>query len=77
MVDILLEQLKLMVAPQKNNLRYSWETLLFCSLLYSIYAHSYIFLRNSGIMVVRSTKTLKNICSNFKTDEQNEAHFLQ
>lgn len=80
MVDFLLQQLKLMVVPQKNNLRYSWETLLLCSLLYSISAHSYKFLRNSGIMVVPSTKTLKNICSNFKTDlslEQNDAHFLQ
>jgi hypothetical protein len=79
-VDFLLEQVKLMTISHKNCLRYSCETLLLCSLLHSISPHAYKFLRNSNTLILPSTKTLKNICSNFAIDpnsEQNDARFLQ
>jgi hypothetical protein len=69
-----------MTISHKNCLRYSCETLLLCSLLHSISPQAYKFLRNSNTLVLPSTKTLKNICSNFAIDpnsEQSDARFLQ
>lgn len=78
-IHFITEQAKLIPVTNKNTLRYTWETLLFCSLLQSISPQAYNFLRNSNLLVLPSSKTLKSICSSFKTDPSNEddEHFLQ
>lgn len=51
---------------------YSWETIVFCSLVYSISPHAYKFIRSSGNLILPSPGTLRSVCSKLNTDPQRE-----
>lgn len=51
---------------------YSWETIVFSSLVYSISPHAYKFIRSSGNLILPSPGTLRSVCSKLNTDPQRE-----
>lgn len=62
-IKFMQEQIKLLNTSSKNALRYSCETMLFCSLLHAISPHAYKFLRNSNHVVLPCSSTIKkNVC---------------
>lgn len=72
-IKFMIDQINLLKKTKKQH-RYSWEMVLFCSLLHSISPHCYSFLRNSGNLILPSSSTIKRVCSKFSGDPQIEQH---
>ncbi|GBO09752.1 hypothetical protein AVEN_103646-1 [Araneus ventricosus] len=63
-IDFMIEQLSNLNVVKKHR-RYSYEFLIFCSLLKSISPHCYSFLRNSKVFILPHESTLRRVCSEF------------
>ncbi|KAJ3652723.1 hypothetical protein Zmor_018661 [Zophobas morio] len=77
-IKFITDQVNLL-KTSKNRHRYSWETVLFSSLIHSISPHCYKFIQNSGNLILPSSTTIRRVCSKFSGDpqlEQHNAHFL-
>ncbi|KAF2903423.1 hypothetical protein ILUMI_02763 [Ignelater luminosus] len=70
-VEFIKEQVKLLPV-HKSRLRYSWDLMLFCSLLHSISPHAYRFLRSSQKLKIPSTSTIRQVCGKFSCNPQLE-----
>lgn len=72
------EQLKLHVSC-KERYRYSANTILVSSILYTISPHAYRFLRKSGSVILPHPTTITGICSRLLTDPtlENKEAFLR
>ncbi|GBM93235.1 hypothetical protein AVEN_132741-1 [Araneus ventricosus] len=77
-IDFMIEQLSNLNVVKKHR-RYSYEFLIFCSLLKSISPHCYSFLRNSKVFILPHESTLRRVCSEFgvnPSQEQDDDSFL-
>ncbi|KAF2886226.1 hypothetical protein ILUMI_19947 [Ignelater luminosus] len=70
-VEFIKEQVKLLPV-HKSRLRYSWDLMLFCSLLHSISPHAYRFLRSSQKLKIPSTSRIRQVCGKFSCNPQLE-----
>jgi hypothetical protein len=68
MINFLQEQVGLLKTSFTNRLRFSWEFVLFCGLLHSIFPSAYKFFRNSDNLILPSLKTIQRVCGNFTTN---------
>ncbi|KAJ3661688.1 hypothetical protein Zmor_006075 [Zophobas morio] len=79
-IKFLIEQVNFLSVCVKTRFRYTWETILFCGLLYSISPHAYRFLRSCGHLNLPCASTIRRVCGTYFTDprtEQNENCFLK
>lgn len=60
------------VTKKVNNFRYSNNTLIFSSLLFSLSPHAYIFARKSGNIILPHPSTIRSLCLKFNASPQIE-----
>lgn len=63
----LSEQITLQ-ATCKERYRYSANTMILSSLLYTISPHAYKFLRSSNVLILPHPKTIKTVCNSYLSD---------
>ncbi|CAH1114716.1 unnamed protein product [Psylliodes chrysocephalus] len=65
--NIVSEQLTLLISP-KQRYRYLPDTMILCSILYTISPHSYKYLRDYGPLILPYPQTIKGVCNKYLTD---------
>ncbi|XP_049839444.1 uncharacterized protein LOC126284511 [Schistocerca gregaria] len=70
-IEFLMEQVRLLPVAQEH-LRYSFEFIVFCAILFSISPHAYKFMRKSHYMSAPHPRTLQKICLKFGASPQKE-----
>ena len=61
------EQLNLIISS-KERYRYTPDTMVLCSILFTISPHSYKYLRDHGPLILPHPQTIKGVCNTFLTD---------
>nr|CAI5861742.1 unnamed protein product [Callosobruchus analis] len=70
-IPFICEQLKLCIMP-KERYRYSNQTLVLCSIIFTVSPHAYNYLRNHGQTILPHQTTLKSICNKYLTDSTSD-----
>ncbi|CAL1268639.1 unnamed protein product [Larinioides sclopetarius] len=71
LIDFMIEQLSNLNVVKQHR-RYSYEFLIFCSLIKSISPHCYSFLRSSKVLILPHESTLRQVCSEFGVNPSKE-----